>query len=118
MLKSLLLVILCAAASPAFCETSANYEVATILDVQPHQAASDSSPSAAASYDVSVKVAGTIYLVLYTDALGTSTARYAAGRELLVRVGKDTISYNDISGQSHEVPIISQRPTTIHSQSQ
>jgi len=116
MLKSLLLVILCAAASPAFCETSANYEVATILDVQPHQA-SNSSPSAAASYDVSVKVAGTIYLVLYTDALGTSTARYAAGRELLVRVGKDKISYNDISGQSHEVPIISQKPTTIHSQS-
>jgi len=111
MLKSLFLItIICAVALPAFCQPSAKYEVATILDVKPHQSAGDSSSSAAASYDVSVKVAGTIYLVLYTDTLGTSTVRYAAGRELLVHVGKNTITYNDILGRSQEVPIISQRP--------
>lgn len=109
MLKSLILIVILAAALPAFCEPSAKYEVATILDVKPHPSA-DSSSSAVASYDISVKVAGTIYLVLYTDALGTSAVKYAAGRELLVQVGKSTITYNDISGQSHEVPIISQKP--------
>jgi hypothetical protein len=122
MLKSLLLIIICAVAIcavalPAFCQSPEKYEVATILDVKPHQSAGDSSSSAAASYDVSVKVAGNIYLVLYTDTLGTSTVRYAAGRELLVHVGKKTITYNDILGRSQEVPIIGQRPATTISQS-
>jgi hypothetical protein len=100
MLKSLLfiIIIICAVALPAFCEPSAKYEVATILGVKRHQSAGDRSSSVAPSYDVSVKVAGNIYLVLYTDTLGTSTARYAAGRELLVHVGKNTITYNDVLG--------------------
>jgi len=42
--------------------------------------------------------------------LGTKTVQYAAGRELLLHVGKDTITYNDILGQSQELPIISQKP--------
>jgi hypothetical protein len=118
MLKALLfIVMICAVALPAFCEPSPKYEVATILDVKPHQSAGDSSSSVAASYDVSVRVAGTIYLVLYTDTLGTSTAKYAAGRELLVHVGKRTITYNDILGRSQELPIISQKPATTVSQS-
>jgi hypothetical protein len=117
MLKSLLLIIICAVALPAFCEPAAKYEVATILDVKPHQSVGDSSSSGVATYDVSVKVAGTIYLVLYTDTLGTSTVRYAAGRELLVHVGKKAIIYNDILGRSQEVPIISQKPATTMSQS-
>jgi hypothetical protein len=117
MLKSLLLIIICAVALPAFCEPSAKYEVATILDVQPHQSAGESSSSAPASYDVSVKVANTIYLVLYTDTLGAGTVRYAPGREVLVHVGKNAITYNDISGQSHDVPIISQKQASTVSQS-
>jgi len=116
MLKSLLLFIICVVALPAFCEPSAKYEVATILDVKPHQSAGDSSSSGPATYDVSVKVGDTIYVVLYTDTLGTSTVKYVAGREALVHVGKDTITYNDISGQSHEVPITSQKPAGIRSQ--
>ena len=117
MLKSLFLIIISAVALPAYCEPSAKYEVATILDVKPHQSAGDSSSSAGASYDVSVKVAGTIYLVRYTDTLGTGTVRYVGGRELLVHVGKNTITYNDILGQSQEVPIISQKPATTINQS-
>ncbi len=118
MLKLLLsMIIICAVALPAFCEPSARYEVATILDVKPHQSAGDTSSSAGASYDVSVKVAGTIYLVLYTDTLGTGAVRYVAGRELLVEVGKNTIIYNDIMGRAQEVSIISQKPATTTSQS-
>ena len=75
MLKSLIfIVIACAVALPAFCEPAAKYELATILDVKPHQSAGDSSSSVGARYDISIKAAGTIYLVLYTDTLGTSTA--------------------------------------------
>ena len=110
MLKSLFIIILCAVTLPAFCEPSPKYEVATVVDVKPHQAAGDNSSSTGATYDVSVKVGNTIYMVLYTDTLGTTTVRYIAGREVLVHVGKSTITYNDISGRSQEVPIISQRP--------
>jgi hypothetical protein len=115
MLKWLLLIIICALAWTAYSEPSEKYEVATILDVEPHQTGNDSS--AVPRYDVSVKVGGTVYLTLYTDTLRTNTVRYAAGRELLVHVGKNSITYNDIIGQSHEVPIISQKPATTTNQS-
>jgi len=118
MLKPLLLVIvICAVVLPAFCESSAKYEVAKILNVKPHQSEGNTPSPSVASYDISVKVAGTVYVVLYTDTLGTSTAKYAAGRELLVHVGKKTITYNDILGRSQELPIISQKPATTISQS-
>lgn len=120
MLKSwliiIIIIIIYAVALPVFCEPSATHEVATILDVKPHQSAGDRPSSVARSYDVSVKVAGTIYLVLYTDTLGTSTARYVAGRELLVHVGNNAITYNNVLGRLQEVPIISQRPATTISQ--
>jgi hypothetical protein len=109
MLRFLLLIIICAVALPAFCEPSAKYEIATILEVKPHQTAGANSSTAVADYDVSVKVADTIYVVLYTDTVGTGTVKYVAGRELLVHVGKNTITYNDISGRSQDVPILSQR---------
>jgi hypothetical protein len=114
--KSLFLIILCAAALPALCQPSTQYEVATILDVKPHQSAGDGSSAAVATYDVSLKVGSTIYLVLYTDTLGTGTVKYVAGREVLVHVGKDTVTYNDILGRSQEVPIISQKPARTTSQ--
>jgi hypothetical protein len=110
--KSLLLIIICGVASPAVCEPSVKYEVATILDVQQHQSAGESSSTAAASYDVFVKVADPIYVVLHTDTMGSGTVKYVAGRQLLVHVGKNTITYNDILGRSQEVPIVSQRLAT------
>lgn len=78
----------------------------TITDVKTHQEASTTD---AASYDVSVKVGETVYVVLYTPPLGEVTVKYVAGREMLVLVGKRTIRYNDIFGQSFEVPIESQK---------
>jgi hypothetical protein len=84
---------------------SPKYEVATITDVQNHAASS----SGIVSYDVSVRVGKTIYVVLYIPPLGVDTVKYAAGRELLVQVNEKTITYNDILGQSLDVPIVSQR---------
>jgi len=101
---------------PAFGQSTSKYQVGTIIEVKVHQAAG-SAASDAASYDVSVKVGDTIYVVLYTPAQGEETVKYAAGRDLLVLVGKRTIRYNDISGQSFEVPIESQRSAAKPKQS-
>ncbi len=109
--KLIAVIALCLLTFPALCQSTSKYEVGSITEVKPHQAVTHNSYDAA-SYDVSVKVGNTIYLVLYTPPLGESTPEYAAGRELLVLVGKNTITYNDILGRSFDVPIESQKPAT------
>lgn len=93
----------------AFGQSTSKYQVGTITAVRTHQDASGSKKDAP-SYDVSVKVGDTIYVVLYTPPLAEETVKYAAGRDLLVLVGNSTITYNDILGRSYEVPIESQEP--------
>jgi hypothetical protein len=107
---------ICLVTLPTFGESTSKYEAGTITEVKPHRAAAHSG-SDAASYDVSVKVGDTIYVVLYTPPLGAITPEYAAGRELLVLVGKNTITYNDILGRSFEVQIESQKPAAKPKQS-
>lgn len=101
---------------PAFGLSTSKYQVGTITEVKVHQTAGTGA-SDAASYDVSVKVGDTIYVVLYTPPLGEETVKYSAGRDLLVLVGKRTITYNDLLGQSYEVPIESQKPAAMPKQS-
>jgi hypothetical protein len=101
---------------PAFGQSTSKYQVGTITEVKVHQTVG-SGASDAASYDVSVEVGDTIYVVLYAPPLGEQTVKYAAGRDLLVLVGKRTIRYNDILGQSFEVPIESQKPAAKADQS-
>ena len=101
----------------AVCETGEKYEVATIMGVKSHPSATDDPLTGAVTYEVSVKVADTIYVVLYRDSAGTKSVQHAGGQELLVHVGKQTITYNDILGQSCDVPIISQKPATTTKQS-
>jgi hypothetical protein len=116
MLRLLGLFLICLTMSPAFGQSTSKYQVGTIAEVKVHQAAG-SGVSYAASYDVSVKVGDTIYVVLYTPELGEETVKYAAGRDLLVLVGKNKITYNDILGQSYDVPIESQQPAAKPKQS-
>ncbi|MGA7559736.1 MAG: hypothetical protein WCF61_20175 [Terriglobales bacterium] len=106
-------IALCLLSFPAFSQSTSKYQVAIITEVKARQVAGD-SVSDTTSYDVSVKVADTIYLVLYTPPLGELPPKYATGRELLVLVGKNTITYNDMLGRSLQVPIESQRPATEH----
>jgi len=101
---------------PALCQSTSKYQIGFIAEVKPRQAAGDDA-SDPTSYDVSVKVGDTIYVVLYTQPLGELPAKYAKGHELLVLVGKNTITYNDILGRSLQVPIESQRPVTEPKQS-
>jgi len=109
-------IALCLLTFPALCQTTSKWQIATITEVRPHPAAGDSA-SDATSYDVSAKVGGTIYVVLYTTPLGELPPKYAAGREMLVLVGKNTITYNDMLGRSLQVPIESQRPAAESKQS-
>jgi hypothetical protein len=116
MLRLVGLVLICLTTFSAFCQSTSKYQVGTITEVKVHQAAG-SGASDAASYDVSVKVGDTIYVVLYTPPLGEGTVKYAAGRDLLVLVGKNTITYNDILGRSFAVPIESQKSAATPKQS-
>jgi hypothetical protein len=107
---------LCLVTFPAFCQSASKWQVATITEVKAHPAIGEDA-SDPITYDVSVKVDDTIYLVRYTTPAGEIAPKYAAGRELLVLVGKNTITYNDMLGRSLQVPIISRRATadTRHS---
>jgi len=97
--------------------TSSRYQPGIITQVKPHQSGGISTPGEAV-YEVSVKVNGITYVVLTKSPLGDSTILYATGRELLARIGENTITWNDILGQSHEVPIISRGPIADSSKSQ
>jgi hypothetical protein len=81
------------------------YEVGTITAAQCRQGAD--ADARVTSCEVSVRVGNTAYGVLYAAPIGTGNVRYETGRELLVLVGEDTITYNDMLGNSFQVPILS-----------
>ena len=110
MLRKLILSCACLCSIPALCESggSAKYQVATVLAVNPHPSDANTD-SSAPSYDVSVQIGNTVYVVLYTPRFGLQTARYAAGRQVLVLVGEKTLTYNDISGNTVEIPIVARK---------
>jgi len=89
--------------------TSSTYQPATIIEVRPHQSP-EGSNSDDVLYEVSAEVGRTVYVVLTPSPPPSGVIRYAVGREVLVHVGEKTITWNDILGQSHEVPIISRTP--------
>jgi hypothetical protein len=109
-MKNLIVIVtLSLLALAALGQSTSKYEVGMIIDVKARQVAGDST-SDPASYDVSVKVGDTIYVVLYTPPLGDLPPKYITGREMLVLVGKNTITYNDMLGRSLQVRIQSQKP--------
>ncbi len=114
MQRLIVVVTLCLLTLGAVGQPTSKYQVAIITEVRAHQVAGN---GASDTYDVSVKVGDTTYVVLYTQPLGEIPAKYATGRELLVLVGKNTITYNDLLGRSLQVPIESQRPATEHKNS-
>ena len=91
--------------------TTSGYQPAMIIAVNPHPSGGNSNPDEPL-YEVSVKVNRTLYVVVTKSPPPSGMIQYAVGREVLVRVGDDTITWNDILGQSHDVPIISRSPFT------
>ena len=97
--------------------TSSRYQLATIIAVNPHPSAGNSNPDDAL-YEVSAVVGRTVYVVLTPSPSPSGAIQYAVGREVLVHVGDNTITWNDILGQSHGAPIISRRSFAGSSKSQ
>jgi len=94
---------------------AAEYQMATITAVESHFAP-DGGQNAVASYDVSLKVGGVIYVVLYAPPLGgVDTIRYGEGGKIRVLVGDRVIIFNDDFGNSFEVPILSKITATAAS---
>ena len=110
MRKLLQLSLICLFMAPAFAQPARTYQVAVIVGVKPHELAPAEDPAGPTRYEVSLRIDKTIYTVLYTPPLGISTVKYAEGHNILVVVGEKAISYNDLLGQTYEVPIISSKP--------
>lgn len=102
-------LLLCLSTLAAFGQLQPQYQVATVVAVNPHQAKAGAG-SGSISYEVSIQVGGKVYVVLYTAPPGTQTVKYITGRQALVLVGDKTITYNNILGESFEVPILGQGP--------
>jgi hypothetical protein len=108
MLRSLVGILTVFVLVPAFGQTKADYQPGTITAVVART--EPSHENSAASYDISIRVGSTLYVVLYTPPAGAGTPQYAAGRELLVKVGEKTIAFNDLLGNRLEVLIESSSP--------
>ena len=74
------------------------------MDVQAHQPA-----KGAKSYDVSVKVGNTLYVVLFTPPAGSDAILYKSGMETTVFVDGKNMKVNDITGKTWTVPILRQK---------
>lgn len=111
MKATLYVFLFCLAVLPGLAQpTGDQYEVGSITAVNAHPGATENANTGgAAAYDVSVKVGNTLYVVLYTPPAGTYGVQEAAGHDLLVTVGPDTITFNDLLGRSSEVPILSRQ---------
>jgi hypothetical protein len=118
MKKLLSIFVICWTTLPAFCQSASEWKVGTITEVRTHETGEKVGASDAVSYDVSVKVGDTIYVVLYTPPLREITVKYAAGRSGLVLVGKNTIRHNDLLGRSFDLPIESQKPAASPKESE
>lgn len=58
------------------------------------------------SYDISLRVAKTVYVVLYTAPRNSSMVEYRVGADVVVHVEKTNLTINDIQGNAHTVKIL------------
>jgi len=109
--KQLAILILCLAATLSAAQTPApsKFERGTIMSVKPHPETGATDPSVE-RFDVDVKVKNTMYTVLFTQGAGRYGIQYRAGLDLFVLVKDKTIAYNDLLGETREVPIIGHKP--------
>lgn len=82
------------------------YQAGTIVDVQPHQPAAGTDTEKK-QFDVSIKVANKIYVVLYSPPGGQDFAEYGVGMNRTVFVEGDTMKLNDLLGRTRVLPILS-----------
>jgi len=101
-----IVILICTAILVATCQdTSSKYQPATITAVTPHKTAAEKELDVA-SYDVSLKVRDKVYVVLYTPPNGMNSVEYAVGTNILVLIGKDTLTFPSKLFGTTEVPIL------------
>ena len=61
--------------------------------------------------DVSLKVGETVYVALCKPRPGIDTVLFSTGRDLDVLIGEKNLMYNDVLGDSFQVPILSRTTT-------
>lgn len=86
-------------------QASPQYQRGTIMAVQRHVSAPGETTNSA-QYDVTVQVGNVKYVVLYTPPNGANSVEYAAGLDLLVRVGDNTLTFPSKLSGTTEVPIL------------
>ena len=87
-------------------DVPSKYQVAQIVAAKVHQPIEDPR---AVRYDVTVQVADTEYVVLYTPPETIDVVEYKLGHDGLVLVGADNIKWYDMLGRPREAPILRRR---------
>jgi len=62
--------------------------------------------SLVSSYDISVRVGSSVYVVSYVVPKNSSMVEYRAGADLVILVKGDTLTFNDLQGNPHTVKIL------------
>lgn len=86
----------------ALSQRSGGYQPGTIQNVVRHPGSTEDH----LQYDVSVKVANTLYTVLYTPPPGVNSAEYFRGFQILVLVKQNALVFNSRVSGTTEVPIL------------
>jgi Spy/CpxP family protein refolding chaperone len=71
-----------------------------------HHEDASSGDNELAQYDVSVRIDGTVYVVLYSPPSGANIVEGVVGREFLFRVGPKTLTFPERFGTNTELPIL------------
>ncbi len=104
MLKIMAFALLSLTTVSGLSQSTSAYTVGTITAVVPHQTATNTDTHTS-SYDVTLKIGDTLYLVLYTPQYGMETARFATGREASLLVGTQTIKLTTCSEAVQKCPL-------------
>ncbi len=88
------------------------WTVGTVMAIKPHVAPASDSKTADSppSFEVTVRVGRTDYVVLYTEVPGAPAVEYAVGRDAPVLIGRKTLSFRDKLGRKVDLPILSRTP--------
>jgi hypothetical protein len=105
--RILIVVLLFALALPALAQAP-RFEVGTVVAVKAHQPR-PADPDVHL-YDVSVQVRDTLYVVLYDPHPDSTLATFREGVDVMVAVGSDTMTFNDVLGRKRAFPILKITP--------
>ncbi len=90
------------------CAAADDWTVGTVISVEKH-AADENDNNAPEQYDITVRVADTDYIVLYSTPQGLHGVEYTPGRDAPVLVGETTLTFRDKVGKTKELPIMSKK---------